>query len=182
VKTPRVDRERVRIRAGLRPGDIGYITYLHGILYAEEYHYDTTFDGYVALGIGEFAKAYNPGKDCLWVAEADGQIVGSIAIVGRPGGEAQLRWFLVHPAARGQGWGRALLEEALRFCREKGVGSVFLWTVGNLEAAVHLYRSVGFERTEQQTHHIWGQALTEERYDLSLRETDQAPAGREEPT
>ena len=163
----------IQIRAGLHPGDVGYVTYLHGILYAEEYQYDTTFDGYVALGMGEFARDYDSRKDCLWVAEMGDQIVGSIALVGKPDNTAQLRWFIVHPVARGQGLGRRLLAEALDFCREKQFASVFLWTVSNLDAAIYLYRSAGFNRIEQATHHLWGHVITEERYHLSLLEEDE---------
>jgi hypothetical protein len=34
----------ISIRHGLRPGDVGYITYLHGILYAPKQGWDHTFD------------------------------------------------------------------------------------------------------------------------------------------
>ena len=85
------------IRTDIRPGDIGYLIYLHGIVYAREYHLDYTFEGYVAAGLGEFAKSFDERKDRLWVAEDDNRIVGSIAIVGREDRSAQLRWFLVDP-------------------------------------------------------------------------------------
>jgi ribosomal protein S18 acetylase RimI-like enzyme len=159
----------LNIRAGLQPGDIGYIIYLHGLLYAKEYGFDTTFDGCVASGMGEFAQTYDPQKDCLWVAELDREIVGSIAIVGQPDGIARLRWFLVHPRARGCGFGRGLLECALGFCRKCGFSSVFLWTLDNLEVAIHLYRAAGFRPTEEETHFIWGHTLTKVRYDLRLQ-------------
>ena len=156
------------IRTNIEPGDIGYVVYLHGILYAGEYGLDHTFEGYVAAGLGEFAKSVDGRKDRLWLAEKEGRIVGSVAIVGLAGGTAQLRWFLVHPDARGGGLGRELLREALAFCRERGYGSVFLWTISELKAAAHLYAEAGFQRTEQKTHELWGAARTEERYDLHL--------------
>jgi N-acetylglutamate synthase-like GNAT family acetyltransferase len=158
----------MQIRTKLEPGDVGYIVYLHGILYAREYELDHTFEGYVAAGLGEFAKSFDAGKDRLWLAEMDGKIVGSIAIAGLPQGTAQLRWFLVHPEARGNNLGRQLLAEALAFCRERGFSSVFLWTLSDLKAAAHLYQQAGFLRTEQRTHELWGGVHTEERYDLAL--------------
>jgi len=168
MKTPQENQKQVQIRSTLQPGDIGYVTYLHGVLYAEEYGWDHTFEGYVAAGLAQFAQSFDPHKDCLWIAEMDGRIVGSIGIVGQLNSEAQLRWFLVHPACRGRGLGRTLLREALQFCRDRGFKSIFLWTVGDLKASAHLYQSVGFRKTEQKTHQIWGRTLTEERYDLSL--------------
>jgi hypothetical protein len=79
----------------LQPGDIGYITYLHGILYAQEYQWDYTFDGYVAESLAKFALSYDPRKDRLWIAERDMQIVGYIGMVGQSDTDAQLRWFLI---------------------------------------------------------------------------------------
>ena len=165
---PDSDMGGVKIRYRLKPGDIGYVTYLHGILYAQEYGWDHTFDGYVAHGLAEFVQSFDPARDRVWIAETDDRIVGSIGIVGRSDEEAQLRWFLVHSDCRGRGLGHSLLEEALQFCRDRGFESVFLWTVEDLKAAAHLYRSVGFRRTERKTHRIWGSMITEERYDLVL--------------
>lgn len=165
---PQENRRHWVIRSNLQPGDIGYVIYLHGTLYRKEYGWDYTFEGYVAEGLAEFVLSFDARKDCLWIAEMDGQIVGSIGIVGESSSQAQLRWFLVHPTMRGRGVGRDLLDKALQFCRERGLESVFLWTVSDLKVAAHLYESAGFHKTEQKTHQIWGKTLTEERYDLSL--------------
>src|SRR6266480_599204 len=102
-----------RIRTDIRPGDIGYIIHLHGILYAREHNLDHTFEGYVASGLGEFAKSFDERKDRLWIAVESGRIVGSIAIAGQADHIAQLRWFLVHPEARGRGVGGRLLGDAV---------------------------------------------------------------------
>lgn len=158
----------MEIRTHIKSGDIGCIVYLHGTLYALEYKLDYTFEGYVAAGLGEFAKSFDGRKDRLWLAEDEGRIVGSIAIAGQANNLAQLRWFLVHPEYRGGGLGRRLLGEAIAFCRDRGFGSVFLWTISELVAAAHLYREAGFSRTEQKTHELWGGLRTEERYDLLL--------------
>ena len=158
----------MQIRTHIKPGDIGYITYLHGVLYATEYGLDHAFEGYVAAGLGQFAQSFAERKDFFAVAESEGKIIGSIAIVGQEDQTAQLRWFLVHPDARGQGVGRMLLQQALAFCRERRFKSVFLWTVSELTVAARLYREAGFRITESRTHEIWGALRTEERYDLSL--------------
>lgn len=157
-----------RIRSSLKPGDLGYLTYLHGVLYAKEYGWDYTFEGYVAESLSRFALCFDARKDGMWIAELDGQIVGSVGIVRDSNSEAQLRWFLVHPSQRGHGLGRILLSKAIRFCRDQGFKSVFLWTVSDLKAAAHLYQLAGFRKTEEKTHQAWGKTLTEERYDLAL--------------
>ena len=90
----------IRIRNDLQPGDIGYITYLHGTLYAAEYGWDYTFEAYGAAPLGEFAKSHTE-RERIWIVEKDGKPAGSIAIVAAATEQAQLRWFLVHPSLRG---------------------------------------------------------------------------------
>ena len=158
----------ISIRTEIRPGDLGAIMHLHGVLYAEEYGLDWTFELYIAKGYAEAVEAFTSGKARLWVAEDAGKVVGSIAIVEHSPEAAQLRWFLLHPSARGQGLGRRLLQEAIEFSRANGYQRVFLWTLSNLDAAIHLYRAFGFQKTEEATHQLWGKRLTEERYELSL--------------
>lgn len=155
------------LRHSLMPGDIGYLTYLHGTVYAREYGYDTTFEAYVASGLAEFVESFDPKKDRIWLVEAKHRIVGSIAIAGRPRRRAQLRWFFVHPAYRRQGMGRKLLKVALQFCKRK-YRTVFLWTTSELDTARHLYEYLGFKKTRKKEHLRWGRAITEERYYIQL--------------
>ncbi len=154
----------ISIRNDLKPGDIGYLTYLHGILYAQEYGWDYTFEAYVAAPLAEFAKTHT-GRERIWIVESNGQVAGSVAIVQASLQAAQLRWMLLTPELRGRGLGRRLVESALAFCREQGYASVFLWTVSLLTVATRLYQSAGFQLTEQKTHHLWGAELTEQRYE-----------------
>jgi len=158
----------VSIRHDLRPGDVGYITYLHGTLYAPEQGWDHTFDAYVAIPLAEFAKSQS-SQERIWIVERQGRINGSAAIVKLSENEAQLRWLLLHPDVRGRGLGRRLVEEALDFCRDVGYSSVFLWTVNTLPIAAQLYQSVGFKQTDELTHQLWGSTVTEVRYELALK-------------
>jgi len=158
----------MQIRTHIQPGDIGYVIYLHGLLYAREYNLDHTFEGYVAERLGEFGKKYDPQKDYFAVAEIDERIVGSIMIQGLPDNTAMLRFFLVHPDARGRGLGHQLMEQALAFCRKIGFKKITLWTISELKAAAHLYRLAGFVVTREKTHEIWGATRTEQEYELNL--------------
>jgi N-acetylglutamate synthase-like GNAT family acetyltransferase len=155
------------IRNDLKPGDIGYLSYLHGVLYANEYGWDHTFEAYVAGPLSEFAKAHSD-RERIWIVEREGVVAGSIAIVSASTKEAQLRWFLLHPDLRGKGIGRMLMEDAISFSKANGYSTLFLWTTSNLVAAARLYESFGFQITEQTTHQAWGSTVTEQRYELNL--------------
>lgn len=102
-------------RCSLKSGDIGKLTYLHGILYSKEYEYDQTFEAYVAAGLVDLVLSYNSEKDRIWLAEIKDEIIGSIAIAKRSDKDAQLRWYLVHPDYRRQSLGKYLMEAALKF-------------------------------------------------------------------
>ena len=158
----------VHIRNDLRPGDIGAIIHLHGILYAREYGFDHSFEPYVAVPLAEFVKNQSH-RERIWIVEKQGRVMGSIAIVQFSKTRAQLRWLILHPEVRGQGIGTTLVEEAVNFCRISGYISVFLWTIDFLGAALKLYMAAGFELTETNTHPVWGRTLTEEKYELKLQ-------------
>jgi len=156
------------IRSNFNSEDIDYLTRFHGVIYAREYGYDQTFEAYVSCGLAEFVRSFNPSRDRIWLAECDGHIIGVIAVVGYSKKEAQLRWFLVHSDYRGLGLGKKLINEALSFCKQKKYRTIFLWTASELDAARHLYTGVGFRKTEEKTHVIWGKKVTEERYELQI--------------
>lgn len=156
------------IRTGLKPGDLGYITYLHGKIYADEYDFDTSFEPYVARPLSEFCLAEDKSRQCIWIIEHKGKIVGSIAIVDAGNDEAQLRWLLLTEETRGKGLGKLLVMNALDFCGEKEFKNVFLWTIDALGKARSLYTRNGFKLTEEDRHVIWGVEVNEQRFDLRL--------------
>jgi GNAT superfamily N-acetyltransferase len=159
--------EPVRLRSELRPGDLGAVVALHGLLYAREHGFDESFEAYVAGPLAELVLRRSP-RERIWLAERGGRLVGSVAIAEASPELAQLRWFLVDPCARGAGLGRALLGEALGFARERGYRAVSLWTVSALAAAARLYRQAGFRKVEQLPGRRWGVEVVEERHELRL--------------
>lgn len=154
-----------RVRHTLQPGDLGMIVHLHGRIYAREYGLDTTFEPYVAKPLADFV-LHGTGR--LWIAETADGVVGSIAVVHAENGEAQVRWFLLAPEARGAGLGRRMLAEALDYCRQHGMSRVFLWTFSQLDDALRLYERAGFKVTERKTTSLWGAERTELRMELEL--------------
>src|SRR5438552_12285431 len=71
-----INLEDIRIRTELKPGDIGYVIYLHGHLYKKEYNYGIGFETYVAAGLAQFYQQYDPQKDQVWICEHENKVVG----------------------------------------------------------------------------------------------------------
>jgi DNA-binding MarR family transcriptional regulator/N-acetylglutamate synthase-like GNAT family acetyltransferase len=150
-----------------KPGDIGYVAYIHGKIYSTTYQFGRVFEYYVMKGLSEFL--LNPNGGELWVAEVNGEIVGSIAITKANESVAQLRWFVLDEKYQGLGIGKKLIETALNFCKENQFEHVFLWTVSTLETARYLYKKYNFTLTEERPNFEWtGSELIEERWDLVL--------------
>ncbi len=109
----------ISIRTELKPGDIGYVIYLHGRLYGMEYDYGLQFEMYVAKGLCEFLEKYDPKRNRVWICEHNHQMMGFLLLLDR-GKAAQLRYFLIEPEYRGGGLGRKLLNLYMEFMRECG--------------------------------------------------------------
>jgi GNAT superfamily N-acetyltransferase len=155
-----------RIRHELKPGDLGMVVHLHGLIYAREYGLDASFEPYVAVPLAQCAR---DGSGRIWIAEdGEGRVLGSIAMVD--GGEeaGQLRWFLLVPEARGIGLGRRLLATAMAYARDRGFARVFLWSFSDLIDARRLYERAGFRVSETKTSEVWGARRTEVRMDVEL--------------
>jgi DNA-binding MarR family transcriptional regulator/RimJ/RimL family protein N-acetyltransferase len=167
LKTETLNSDFYNLRSH-RPGDIGYITYRHGVIYANEYQLDETFEAYVAKYMAEFVVNYDENKEKLWIVEIGTEIIGSIAIVNIDDNTAQLRWLLVEPHMRNKGIGTKLMHEALTFCKNRGYQKIILGTFSDLMRARKLYEKNGFRLVESKNHPIWGQNLTEEHWELGL--------------
>jgi len=162
-----VSLDDISIRTELRPGDIGYVIYLHGKLYHQEYHFGVQFEPYVAKGLCEFYEQYDPKRNRVWICEHDERMIGSLFLVDR-GEVAQLRYFLIETEYRGIGLGSKLIRRFMEFLRECEYKGAYLWTTHELTAAAYLYKRVGFKLTEEKESTVFGKPLREQRYDLVL--------------
>ena len=158
----------VRIRTDLRPGDLGYVIHLHGKLYKDECDFGIGFEAYVAQGLAELYRQYDPEKDRVWICEKGEKMVGFLALMHRGEAEAQLRYFLLLPEYRGMGLGKQLMESFISYLREKGYRSCFLWTTTEQKTAIALYKRYGFALTEEKASSTFGKQLYEQKYELSL--------------
>ena len=161
--------EDIQYRSDIRPGDIGYMIHLHGVLYAKESQYDITFEGYVAKTFYDLVEQGDLSNHRIWLATFFGKVIGSIAIVHHSEKQAQLRWFLVHPDFRGAGIGAKLYKYAIDYCYEKAYEKVFLYTTDVQKKAVSMYKQSGFKLMERSPSLDWGQTMHQETYELIIQ-------------
>jgi DNA-binding MarR family transcriptional regulator/N-acetylglutamate synthase-like GNAT family acetyltransferase len=160
-------RERYVLRTR-RPGDMGWVVHRHGVLYAQEYGYDETFEALVAEIVAKFIQNLDAKRERCWIAEHQGEIAGSVFLVAESKSVAKLRLLLVEPSARGLGIGARLVSECVRFARRASYKKIVLWTQSELDAARHVYKKAGFSVIEKKQHRSFGQDLTAETWELSL--------------
>jgi DNA-binding MarR family transcriptional regulator/GNAT superfamily N-acetyltransferase len=152
-----------------RPGDMGWVTWRHGVLYWQEYHYDERFEALVAGIVAEFVEKLDPARERCWMAGRDGENVGSVFLVKKSASVAKLRLLLVEPSARGLGIGKQLVAECVRFARQAGYKKILLWTQSELTAARAIYQNAGFKLTGQKKHNSWSRKnLVAETWELRL--------------
>jgi DNA-binding MarR family transcriptional regulator/ribosomal protein S18 acetylase RimI-like enzyme len=151
------------------PGDMGWVVMQHGQIYGREYGFNWEFEALVADIAAGFITNYKPARDKGWIAEIDGERVGSVFVVQKTTTVAQLRLLILTPHARGQGLGGRLVDECIAFARARHYRKLLLWTNGHLQAARAIYKSRGFQLTASETFQGYGRKdLVGETWELRL--------------
>jgi GNAT superfamily N-acetyltransferase len=161
------DRPEVTIRQH-RMGDMGWVVHRHGVLYAEEYGWDITFEAAVAEIAAAFIRNYDPARERCLMAEIGGRIAGSATVVRLDDATAKLRIVYVEPWARGYGLGERLVGDCMDFARDAGYRHMKLWTNDVLTSARRLYERLGFVLVESKPHRSFGADLVGEIWERAL--------------
>jgi len=162
-------KPRVTLRSH-KPGDMGWIIHRHGELYYQEYGFDETFEALVAEIAAKFIRDFDSKRERCWVAEVNGEIVGSVFLVHESDEVAKLRLLLVEPNARGLGIGKRLVHECTRFALEVGYKRITLWTQSILDAARSIYVREGYKLVREEPHHSFGCDLVAQTWEKELEE------------
>jgi GNAT superfamily N-acetyltransferase len=152
-----------------RETDVDFVISRQLSLYASEYGFTSeTWISYLTGGVHDFVNRFDSKRDCMYILEKNNVPSGCIAITHVDEATAQLRFYFLEPAMRGQGAGRKLFDRAIDFCREKKYEHVVLWTFSTLAAARHLYAGRGFQMRDTHVNNDWGEPVLEERWELKL--------------
>jgi DNA-binding MarR family transcriptional regulator/GNAT superfamily N-acetyltransferase len=164
-------RETPSVPYVIRPpqsGDIGWIIHRQGLLYNQEYGWDEQFEALVAEIAAKFFQTFDSKRERCWIAERDGDAIGSIFCVKDSKTVARLRLLYVEPSARGLGVGSRLVDECVGFARRAGYRKLTLWTNSVLHSARHIYERSGFRKVSEEAHHSYGHDLVSQTWELKL--------------
>jgi ribosomal protein S18 acetylase RimI-like enzyme len=97
-----------------------------------------------------FAKDYFQSGAGLWLAQADTQLVGCIALRPLHTREqaGEIKRLYVRPESRGSGAALALLDALERYAEASGYRWLYLDSKDDLQAALRFYRRQGYEPCE----------------------------------
>ena len=152
-----------------RAGDMAWITRRHGDIYAAQQGWDRSFETLVGQICADFERDFDPALEHCWIAEMNGEPVGSIALA-RSGeaGVGKLRLLLVEEQARGYGLGTRLVDECHRFARAAGYRKMRLWTTDQQKEARHIYQNKGYALIAEEPVHAFGLDMVNETWELNL--------------
>jgi DNA-binding MarR family transcriptional regulator/GNAT superfamily N-acetyltransferase len=155
----------------LRPhryGDMAWIVAHQIAIYEREYGWAERFE-YLMLKIAaDILENFDPARERIWIAERNGERIGSVCLVAESKAVARLRLLLIEREARGLGLGRKLVEQCVEFARAAGYRKITLWTQGTLHAARSIYEKAGFRLVGKKKHDDFGVTLTGETWELEL--------------
>jgi GNAT superfamily N-acetyltransferase len=149
---------------------MGWIVHRQAVLYAREYGWNEEYEALIARIVADFIDKFDAKREYCWIAERNGDIVGSVFVVRHPerAGVAKLRLLYVEPSARGMGIGRRLVSEVTRFARRAGYHTITLWTNSVLVSARHLYEAEGYRLIQEEPHNSFGTDLVGQTWELAL--------------
>jgi len=151
-----------------QPGDMGWIVHRKSIIYHQEYGWDETYEVIASRITADFLENFDSQKECCWIAERDGEILGSIFLVKESDTVARLRLLYVEQKSRGMGIGSKLVKECIHFAKKATYQKVVLGTHSILLSARHIYQKAGFQLIEEKSVHRFGHNLIAETWELAL--------------
>jgi N-acetylglutamate synthase-like GNAT family acetyltransferase len=154
----------LKIRTGLELVDIDKVVNFHCSYVAKPYGLNEAFQIQLEEGLTAFASSYDVQQECFWFVEDGTDLVGTVAVVAE-GKVARVRWLLAHPDYRKSE--KDMLGWVTTFCQGR-YAKVYLLAATHFERLAPLAIGAGFQKVSERMVELWGQTLTDERYELEL--------------
>ena len=168
IMKPRLAQGKPIVLRSHRSGDLGWILERHGAIYEREYAFDLSFEVFVAETLAKLTKKFDRANEHIWIAEIDGERVGSIVLARSGRLACELHLFFVEPWARGHGVGKALIQECARFAEKARYRNMTLRTYDILNAAGYSLADAGYRLISQKKQRRFGQDLVAQTWRLTL--------------
>lgn len=149
-----------------QPGELGWIVFRHGALYAQEQGWNHMIEAVTAEIAADFLRRNDRTWERCWIAEYRGLRLGSVMLVRRDERTAQLRLLYVEPQARGLGLGKRLVRECIAHAKALGYARMMLWTNDVLLPARGIYKAEGFRLTGEEPYDEFGKPGRSEVWEL----------------
>jgi GNAT superfamily N-acetyltransferase len=105
----------ITIHAQTEPAINRFVDF-HRRYVGEAHGLNDDFETHIREALTKYISTFNAACECLWLAETNGQLVGTIAVVAEAEAVARVRWLLVHPDHQANNLEHELLGQAVRFC------------------------------------------------------------------
>lgn len=112
----------------------------------QEYPFDK--NAYSDSDLDKIGEVYGGKKDSFFIMEEAGTIVGTAGIKEDSNDSALLRRLFVDMKHRKKGYGSALLDKVIAFCRTKGYKRIFFRCTDRMKDAMNLCLHKGFQEIE----------------------------------
>ena len=92
-------------------------------------------------------------KSALWVAEENGEVVGSCGVYpteGLPDGWGEIVKFYLAKSSRGKGIGKSLMLKSIESAHNLGYKTLYIESFPEFKKAVGMYESLGFRSIDHQ--------------------------------
>ena len=152
-----------------RAGDIAYVTQRTIASGMEEFEFNAAYELALLEHTAAFLSRFDLARDCAWMAERDGAVVGWVLVERVEAKVARLSLLHVESQARGIGIGRRLIAEAIQFATRAGYATLRVELFDPMKTARLLVHAAGFNHTGESPHVQFGRAMHRQVWELRLR-------------
>ncbi len=151
-----------------RAGDVSSVTQRAIASAIEEFELSGAYEAHQLRIASDFLDQFDAARDCSWMAEREGVVIGSVLVQRGTGNIARLTMLHVESRARGIGIGRRLIAEAIEFAARANYASIELELFDVMKTARFLVHAAGFRHAGETSDEMFGRSLVRQRWQLDL--------------